>query len=607
MVRTAFGCVPACLCAAALFFLIPLGTTVTSADDRPENELKLKTEKVIVFKDGYCLIAKRGTAVANEQGEIFTHEVPDAAMLGSFWATPQEGRLVSMTAGWTETTNETEKEVSCTQTIEVLQANVGKQCSIQLNDNAVLSGKIARVLTQETTSALSDSQRLALGLQVTALRPQLSAAPALVPSQVIDGIAGSHFVVKTDDGEMLVPVSDVRRMTVKDMKTTLLRTVTTKAKSKRLTFRLADPNKPYELLLTYFRPGVRWIPTYRINLTTNEQQEKIAEISMQAEILNEAEDLLDMPMDIVVGVPNFRFRENVSPLVLESTLRNALVQAAPNLMGQFRNDFSNSSYMQRSSEFRRDAAQASGAGDGGAGELPGELTATGAQDLFVYNLPKLSLKQGERAAVPILTAAVPYRNVYTWDLQVTRNDIGTAPSGSGIQSPLVLSENRVWRQIELTNNTKLPWTTGAAMIMQGRQPLAQELLTYTSPKDQCRVPVTVAVDVRGSFEESEVGRELQALNWSGYHYAKIQQQAKLDVCNNKSEAIDLEVSFRFGGKADKVSHEGKITLAPYRAEDWQNYRGRPAVNNSSVVKWKAALDPGETFLPTVDYHFYTRQ
>jgi hypothetical protein len=145
------------------------------------------------------------------------------------------------------------------------------------------------------------------------------------------------------------------------------------------------------------------------------------------------------------------------------------------------------------------------------------------------------------------------------------------------------------------------------MIMQGQQPLAQELLTYTSPKDYCRVPVTVSVDTRGSFEESETGRELQALTWDGYRYARINQKTVLDLCNNKTETVEAEITFRFGGKADKVSDEGKLTLTPYRAEDWQNYRGHPAVNNSSVVVWKTTLKPGETFRPSVEYHFFTRQ
>src|SRR6185369_9408953 len=137
----------------------------------------------------------------------------------------------------------------------------------------------------------------------------------------------------------------------------------------------------------------------------------------------------------------------------------------------------------------------------------------GAQDLFVYNLPKISLGKGERMAVPIFTTESPYRDIYTWDVRITKQDNAAAPSGSGTKSPLVLSKNEVWHQIVLINTTNLPWTTGAAMIMQGNQPLAQELLTYTPPKDEVRVPVTVSFDTRGSLTEKEVGRELKSVQW----------------------------------------------------------------------------------------------
>ncbi|MEK6248202.1 MAG: hypothetical protein N2C12_08485 [Planctomycetales bacterium] len=570
----------------------------------------MKTEKVIVFKDGYCLVVKRATAFTDENGEVYTTEVPDSAVLGSFWATPIEGRLVNMIAGWKETTEKTEKQIDCNGMIEILKANVGKQCSLQLPDRSSLEGQIAQVLSQPTTTAVTEPKRISFGIPVTTFRPQRpphSIAATQVQTQVITGIVGSQFVLKTDDGDMLIPANSIKQLTIKDMKTILPHTITTKKRTKRLTFRFAEAGKKREMLLIYFRPGIRWIPTYRVNLTTNEKNEKIAEISMQAEILNEAEDLIDTPIDIVVGVPNFRFRKTVSPMVLEQTMRNTLQQAAPNIMGQLRNDFSNTLYSQRAGEIRRDAAHASAVAGGGSAELPNELTATGAQDLFVYNLPAFTLHKGERAAIPVLSARVPYRDIYTWDFHMKRTDIAAAPSGSGVESPLVLSQNKVWRQIELINNTKLPWTTGAAMIMEGNQPLAQELLTYTSPTDFCRVPVTVSVDTRGSFSENEIRRQLEALKWGGYQYAKIFQQAALDVCNNKAEPIHLEITFRFGGKVDKVSDEGKVTLAPFRQEDWQQYRGHPAVNNSSVVVWNTTLKAGETFRPIVDYHFFTRQ
>ncbi len=592
---------------ASLIIVVTLCALPRRAGAADEGELTLTTEKVIVFKDGYCLVLKRAVGVTDEHGDLFTQQVPEAAVLGSFWATPKEGRLVNMTAGWTETAVETVSEVACQNTLEILEANVGKTCWLQLPDRSSLKGEIAQVLTLANSTVLDDTDRPALGFPFVSGRADRSASAASsLRSHVIAGTIGSQFVLKTEAGDVLVPVSDVRRLTINEMKTARRRKVTTTERSKRLTLRFAAAGQRREVLLMYFRPGVRWIPTYRVNLTSDKQQQKLAEISLQAEILNEAEDLIDAPTDIVVGVPNFRFRTNVSPLILEKTLVNTLLAAAPNLMGQFRNDMSNSLYTQRSGEFRRDAAQASAGPHGDAPELPDELTASGAQDLFVYNLPPMTLRQGERVAVPILSAKVPYRDVYTWDLHLRREDIATAPSGSGVSSPLVLSQNKIWRQIELVNTTSLPWTTGAAMIMQGRQPLGQELLTYTSPRDACRIPVTVSIETRGSFVETETRRELKALRWSGSDYARIHQQATLDVCNNKSETIDIEMTLRFGGKADEVSHGGTVTLTPYRAEDWQNYRGQPGVNNSSVVVWKTSLKAGETFQPTVAYHFYTR-
>ncbi|HEX5103183.1 MAG TPA: hypothetical protein VFV87_05200, partial [Pirellulaceae bacterium] len=354
-----------------------------------------------------------------------------------------------------------------------------------------------------------------------------------------------------------------------------------------------------------FRPGVRWIPTYRIALAA-EKAKKTADIALQAELLNEAEDLKDVPLDIVVGVPNFRFRETPSPLVLESVLRNALAQTDPHLMGQASNSLSNAMYTQRSSEFRRNAAMANAEGQEGQLNLPGELTASGAQDLFVYGLPKLSVAKSERAAVSIFTAEVPYRDIHTWDVHVARHDIEAAPSGAGVNSPLTLSKNEVWHQIELTNATNLPWTTGAAMIMQGQQPLSQELLTYTPPKNDVRVPVTVSVDTRGSFDEQETGRELKALNWDGYNYARITKEAKLHLCNNKPVAITIEITLRLGGKVDAASDMGRVTLSAFNQADWIQYHGHPAVNNSSVVTWKVKLEPGETFEPKVQYHYFAR-
>lgn len=589
------------------FFVIFAGLAVAcqpqltaAADEAKASTLELKTERVIVFKDGYALVIKRGAARTNDQGQLFLHDVPDAAVLGSFWATPSEGRLINMVAGWSELDSEESKKVGCIQTIEVLQANVGKKATLHLNDATVLNGTILSVLTRETSQPVDASLSEALGIASSSalLRSRTAATNS---TETITGISGTYFVLRVDDGDVLIATSDVRRLIVEDMQTELVRTIKKSERTKRLTFRFEAPGQQRELLIAYFRPGFRWIPTYRVNLAENGGANKRAEVSMQAELLNEAEDLHDTPIDIVVGVPNFRFRDTPSPLVLESVLRNTIQQAAPQLRQQLSN-FTNSAYATQSFADRRAAAN----GEGTPINLPGELTATGSQDLFVYNLPKLDLKKGERAAIPIFSTTVGYRDVFTWDLHVQRNDIAAAPSGSGVDSPLQLARNKIWRQIELINSTNVPWTTGAAMIMQGQQPLAQELLTYTSPGDECRVPVTVAVDVRGTHNEEETGRKLASLRWRNNEYAKIDQRAMLNVCNHKAETIDLEITMRFGGKATAASHDGRITLLPFRDEDWTNYNGDRAVNNSSTVYWRTKLTAGQLFEPTTDFFFYTR-
>ena len=81
------------LAAWIALLLIPLAAI---AADKDAAELDMKMQRVIVFKDGYSLIIKRATATTNKDGEVFTDDVPDAAVLGSFWAVPDEGRLVSM-------------------------------------------------------------------------------------------------------------------------------------------------------------------------------------------------------------------------------------------------------------------------------------------------------------------------------------------------------------------------------------------------------------------------------------------------------------------------------------------------------------------------------
>ena len=569
------------------------------AEEKPTKpgQMELTTEQVVVFKDGYCLIVKDGVAKTDENGVAHTYEVPDAAVLGSFWAIPEAGEIKTMVAGWEEEETKDVKEINCINVLSIIKANVGRECSFMVGDDK-LEGTILKLLDNpvDEPMVVSESQARA--------RLQSSSSIFVVQPQA------THFVLRSKVGDVMVDLSYVKNLTIDQMISTTEQSTVEKTKRKKLSLNFGKPNQDVKIKLMYFRPDVRWIPTYRIELTDEPFKNKsgnaprnTARIAMQGEILNEAEDLIDVPFHLVVGVPNFRFRETPSPMILEAQMLNSLASVAPNLMSNnASNSFSNALYTQRAGEFR--SQQAGGGDERAAINMPEELSGKASQDLFVYELDKMTLKKGERASVPILTTAVGYRDVYTWEIAVKHSESYEATQAQ-FASPLVLSENKVWRQIELVNDTDIPWTTGAAMFVDGFQPLAQELLTYTSPGGICRVPITVAIDLRGKVDDREVSRELNSIKHRGHSYAKVIGKMNAELANNKLVKVPVEVSIRFGGKATKASDEGKISLSAFNQEDWD---GRAdAINNSSSVRWKAEIEPGECFKPELDYEFWLRQ
>ncbi len=604
-----------------LAIAITLAITITSAGVASEpsgksadaSELQLKTERVVVFKDGHCLVVKQGKATTNAAGVVFTDDVPDAAVLGSFWAVPDKGTLKSLVAGWVDSETTTTREVNCTSIIEIVKSNLGKACSFEVNHQRI-DGTLLKILSNDELSDIPGTSSQAEEIPAASLHSSAAgvAGPRMV-NTAVSSVTGNYFLVRTQVGDKMIQASSVDNLTIEEMNSSIEQMVTTSSRHKRLSMYFGEANSQVKLSLMYFRPDVRWIPTYRVNLTgeplaanksntgvEHSKERKQAELILQGEILNEAEDFIDVPFHVVVGVPNFRFRSVPSPMTLEATMRNLLSQVAPDISGVSNNQFSNGLYSQRAGEFSSNRAMDDPARV--AVELPDELIGKGGNDLFVYELSPMSLKRGERALVPILRTNVPYRDVYSWDIELTHSESYAASSAESI-SPLKLSEAKVWRQVELINNTDIPWTTGAAMIMDGMQPLAQELLTYTSPGGICRVPVTVSVDLRGKVKDTETKREFNALKWRGKDYARVEGKIEVELANNKTEPVAVEVRLRFGGKATQASDDGQIALEAFRAQDWHNQQGNP-INNSSEIRWTELIKPGECFKPTVNYEFY---
>lgn len=275
-------------------------------------------------------------------------------------------------------------------------------------------------------------------------------------------------------------------------------------------------------------------------------------------------------------------------------MRNALASAAPQLMAQAMTNQLSNARLSRTANVSDDRSAVV--------EMPAELSGSGSNDLFVYRLGTMTLKEGERCTMPILSTKAPYRDVYTWDIEWKHDQSTAGPLNS--DSPLEISEQKIYRQIELINQSNLPWTTGAAMFVDGYQPIAQDLLTYTSPGGLARVPVTVAVDLKGQIVDSEVERKMNAQVWRGSSYARVEGRVAVTLVNRKSKPVAVEIRLRFGGKAIEATENGTISYSTFRRQDWANYRGEPAVNQSSTVTWRSTVNAEQSLAPEVRYEFF---
>ncbi len=561
--------------------------------------LTLTTERVVVFKDGYALFLKVGTATADAEGRVFTDAGPMNAVLGTVWATSESKKVIGLRSETVTKVTRRETKGAALTPLELLRANVGRDVSVDFTREGVaaIAGRLLSIL--ESPPAAPDP--------ATVEPPPLDAPPGRDVRPLGPSGGGYAALALSNGATQVFPIGEVRTVTGKDLVVELARSEEITTRTRRLTMDLGAEaaGKPQTVRLLYFTDGMRWIPTYRVGggLVTD------AELALQGEVINQAEDVKGASLDLVVGVPAFRFKDVGSPLTLESVMRGTLSRVAPQMMAQqmASNRISNSFGNDRGGGF--DESKRAGPG---ALETAPELATEATQDLFLYGVGKVTLGRGARATYPLWQSTTALRHLYTMDVQVVRNYQSgehsyrsskrsiaedTRPSRSTGSSP-------IWHELELANGGPLPWTTGAALILKEGVPLGQDLLPYTAPGSKTLLPMTIAVDLRGRYEEQEVRREPNVLKWSGYTYSRVFKKGTLTLRSSRKEASPVRVTLAIGGSVEAATEGGVVKLNDLRGEDWAS--GAASVNNHSDVTWELTLAPGETKTLEITFAFYVQ-
>jgi hypothetical protein len=514
-----------------------------------------KGQRVAVFKNGTGFFFNPMTLKAEKEGEqkgkFIIKSLPDA-LFGTFWFYTNGKPISSLKSYESEESGKKEK---ATTLHEMLYGNIGENVEITVNSTkeSEITGKIQNVNLQ-TGMLFLETTKPKVGFMVIS----------------INEIKAISFT-KTPNTEFS-PTSKKRIIEVE----------------------IDKAGSQENVEMAYLQRGIGWLPSYLINL----KDDKKAQIILRAEVVNDAEDIKDATLSLVVGVPNFKYDKLVSPFVSNQSLEDFLNQLNGN----------SGNYYGRQSMSNQIMAQTVGYGGAmemdayGGGGNTDEIETQSQEDLFFYTKNGVSLPKGGRALYSLFSDDVDYKHIY--EVQLAQNN-----GYNVVYKQDNEQRNDVYHSLELTNSTDFPWTTGTAMVTQPRktkegtvsatadpQVLSQDMLKYTAKTSKSMLRLTIAPDIMVKDNEQETERETD-IKKQKIVYDLVKATATIEVKNYKDKEVTLKVSRTVTGEMLKTDSE------------WENKK-RPnyyAINPVNDITWEVKLAKGESKTITYSYQFYVRK
>lgn len=330
-----------------------------------------------------------------------------------------------------------------------------------------------------------------------------------------------------------------------------------------------------EVRLSSLVDGLTWVPSYRLELAGGGR----ATVHGKAVVVNDlGEDLVDTRVQLVVGYPHIRYAGRPSPL-------HPLVdfQQLRQLLGS-----DEDAAMDLSAVMLQSKARAEAAFDAAPPVLPEPAMAN--EDLYVWDVGRLTLADGERAYLPLSRDEVRARDRWLWEIP-DRVQYDRLPYIGG-EEP---EPPPVWHVIELEHSGKTPWTTAPVLVIGERGPVAQSRLDYTPAGGSTEVELTRAPDLVTEATEFLADEELaqrEGTTLFGRHYERVTVTGRLEMTNRSGEERPVRVIKHLSGEV--VSSEGDPEIG-------SETRAVGQVNPTRTLTWNFDLGPGETWKATYRY------
>ena len=577
--------------------LLPGAAAAAEATESPRPLYdKLPVKEVTVFKDGHAFVLHEGTMTTDGNGNVLLDALPSPVM-GTFWAYSVRPDVALSSV--VSSRDELEVEQASLSIEDLIKGNVGKSVLIkETGKNESYQATIVRILEESAQPSPSEA---------AALRNYSPYAPP-PPVQPQNRIV----LLKAAEGTRALPISQIQAVTFLDeVNDTVRRTQQKDTMTLQLNWKGKQPEPKAAVGMAYVQRGIRWIPSYRVEIDGKGK----AVLKLQACIINELADLNDIKAHLVIGVPNFAFKEVVDPISFQ--------EAAASLSGHFRADnrtayaFSNAIMSQQVSAYEQRSMPAPEAGSLNLGpELEGTANA---EDLFVFTIDHITLKKGQRLVLPLAEFTLSYEDTYAVNISFApplemRQNFNT--DQQLMLAKLFHAPNAV-HKIRLTNTSDYPLTTAPATVLMNGRVLSQGMMTYTAIGNKGDLDLTTAVNIGVKSANEQTGQTPNAVNWNGSSFSKIDMRGTVTLTNFSDKPVSLRVRRSVLGNMDQADNNAVIKQlgSSYDGvvfEDgqpvWWNWCSWPwwwhRFNTIGQADWTVELAPGQTLTLEYQWHYF---
>ncbi|MBI9018601.1 MAG: hypothetical protein JEZ07_15215 [Phycisphaerae bacterium] len=475
---------------------------------------EMAIKELTVFKDGHCFVV-HSQQLPIEHNQIKIDGLP-SPVLGTFWALCPDGnvKLKSVTAGEFDS----KKPIDATSVIQMLKANAGADIIVkETGDKHEYQAKILQIQDQQLA------------------------------------------ILQTSQGTKVLPVANIEQVTF-IANPNLKYEKEEKTNGLRLAIETAGNITSTIVTMGYVQKGLRWIPSYKIDIDGHGK----AKVVLQATLVNNLCDIENVHINLVVGVPEFDFKDLIDPISLKKTLVNAVNAATNN--SRFDN-------MSNSLTFNGISSQMMHYNESSSPQIDSQQMVNefnDSEDFFVFSIDNITLPKDGTMLVTLAEYELEYEDSFALDLNFSPPmDVRYSSNRYGNQNDNQLAKmlmaDKVVKQLKIKNTSKYPFTTGPATISRKGQIVSQKLMKYTPIGATMELPISKAIDIAIVQDEIETGRISNSLKYLDYNYAMIDIAGTIKLINHKKYSVTIDISKYVMGSAVSAGETPGQTKGTYKA------------------------------------------